>query len=208
LQAVALARSIFERFSFDLIYARPGQTPQAWAGELKCALRQAGEHLSLYQLTIEQNTPFAALHAAGKLVPSDDDKARELYDATQVACASAGLPAYEISNPARPGAECRHNLIYWRAQEYAGIGPGAHGRLEIAAERRATATEKQPRNWLARVEALGHGVVSDEALTREEVADEFLLVGLRLAEGIEAAGYARVAGRRARSRRLTRLHGQ
>jgi oxygen-independent coproporphyrinogen-3 oxidase len=208
LQAVALARSIFERFSFDLIYARPGQTPQAWAGELKCALGQAGEHLSLYQLTIEQNTPFAALHAAGKLVLPDDEKARALYDTTQAACASAGLPAYEISNHARPGAECRHNLIYWRAQEYAGIGPGAHGRLEIAAERRATATEKEPRSWLARVEALGHGVVNDEALTREQVADEFLLMGLRLAEGIDAASYARLAGRPLDARRLTLLQEQ
>jgi putative oxygen-independent coproporphyrinogen III oxidase len=208
LQAVVLARSIFERFSFDLIYARPGQTPQAWAGELKCALGQAGEHLSLYQLTIEQNTPFAALHAAGKLVLPDDEKARALYDTTQAACASAGLPAYEISNHARPGAECRHNLIYWRAQEYAGIGPGAHGRLEIAAERRATATEKEPRSWLARVEALGHGVVNDEALTREQVADEFLLMGLRLAEGIDAASYARLAGRPLDARRLTLLQEQ
>jgi oxygen-independent coproporphyrinogen-3 oxidase len=208
LQAVALARSIFERFSFDLIYARPGQTPQAWAGELKCALRQAGEHLSLYQLTIEQNTPFAALHAAGKLVLPDDEKARALYDTTQAVCASAGLPAYEISNHARPGAECRHNLIYWRAQEYAGIGPGAHGRLEIATERRATATEKQPGSWLARVETLGHGVVSDEALTPEQVADEFLLMGLRLAEGIDAARYARLAGRPLDARRLTLLKEQ
>jgi putative oxygen-independent coproporphyrinogen III oxidase len=195
LRAVALARSIFERYSFDLIYARPGQTPQAWAAELKCALAEAGEHLSLYQLTVEQNTPFAALYAAGKLVLPDDDRARALYDTTQAVCAGAGLPAYEISNHARPGAECRHNLIYWRTQEYAGIGPGAHGRLEIATERRATATEKLPRSWLARVESLGHGVVSDEALTREQVADEFLLMGLRLAEGIDPASYARLAGR-------------
>jgi oxygen-independent coproporphyrinogen-3 oxidase len=208
LQAVALARSIFERFSFDLIYARPGQTAQTWAAELKCALGQAGEHLSLYQLTIEQNTPFATLHAAGKLVLPDDENARALYDTTQTVCASAGLPAYEISNHARPGAECRHNLIYWRAQEYAGIGPGAHGRLEVATERRATATEKQPRSWLARVEARGHGVVSDEALTREQVADEFLLMGLRLAEGIDAASYARLAGRPLDARRLTLLKEQ
>ena len=130
--AVAIARSIFDRYSFDLIYARPGQTPQAWAAELRRAAAEAGEHLSLYQLTIEQDTPFAALHAAGKLVVPDDDTARALYDTTQSVCARAGLPAYEISNHARPGAECRHNLIYWRAHEYAGIGPGAHGRLDIA----------------------------------------------------------------------------
>ena len=206
LRAVALARSIFERYSFDLIYARPDHTPRAWAAELKCALAEAGEHLSLYQLTIEQNTPFAALHAAGKLVVPDDDMGRALYDTTQTVCTSAGLPAYEISNHARPGAECRHNLIYWRAHEYAGIGPGAHGRLEIAAERRATATDKPPRTWLARVESLGHGVVSDEALTREQVADEFLLMGLRLAEGIDPASYARLAGRPLDPRRVALLH--
>ena len=123
--------AIFERYSFDLIYARPGQTPEAWAAELERALAQAGEHLSLYQLTIEQDTAFAVLHAAGKLVVPDEDLGRALYDTTQAVCADAGLPAYEISNHARPGAECRHNLVYWRAHEYAGIGPGAHGRLDI-----------------------------------------------------------------------------
>ena len=122
--------SAFERYSFDLIYARPRQTPAAWAAELKRAIAEAAEHLSLYQLTIEQDTPFAALHAAGKLVIPDDDTARALYDTTQEICAAAGLPAYEISNHARPGAECRHNLVYWRDHEYAGIGPGAHGRLD------------------------------------------------------------------------------
>ncbi len=168
LDAVAIARSTFERYSFDLIYARPRQTPQDWAAELKRALAQAGEHLSLYQLTIEQDTPFFALHAAGKLVTPDDDTARALYDVTQEVCAAAGLPAYEISNHARPGAECRHNLVYWRAHEYAGIGPGAHGRLDIGGERRATATEKRPESWLMRVEASGHGVITDDVLTREE----------------------------------------
>ena len=195
LEAVAIARSTFERYSFDLIYARPAQTPQAWTAELKRAIEEAGEHLSLYQLTIEQETPFAALHAAGKLLIPGDDAARALYDATQDVCTSAGLPAYEISNHARPGGECRHNLVYWRAQEYAGIGPGAHGRLDIAAERRATATEKRPQDWLSRVDSLGHGIVSDEALTQEQIADEFLLMGLRLAEGIDPARYARLAGR-------------
>jgi oxygen-independent coproporphyrinogen-3 oxidase len=208
LEAVAIARSIFERYSFDLIYARPGQTPQAWAAELRRALAEAGEHLSLYQLTIEQDTPFAALHAAGKLVLPDDAISRALYDATQSVCASAGLPAYEISNHARPGAECRHNLIYWRGYEYAGIGPGAHGRLDIAGERHATATEKEPQNWLMRVESFGHGLVSDEALTREQIADEFLLMGLRLAEGIDLARYARLAGRPLDARRLALLREQ
>src|SRR5262249_35303109 len=126
LDAVAVARSIFNRYSFDLIYARPGQTPEIWAAELKRAAVEAGEHLSLYQLTIEQDTPFAALHAAGKLVVPDDDDARALYDTTQAVCASAGLPAYEISNHARPGAECRHNLIYWRAAQQYPRARGAH----------------------------------------------------------------------------------
>jgi oxygen-independent coproporphyrinogen-3 oxidase len=208
LDAVAVARSIFNRYSFDLIYARPGQTPEAWAAELKRAAVEAGEHLSLYQLTIEQDTPFATLHAAGKLVVPDDDTARALYDTTQAVCASAGLPAYEISNHARPGAECRHNLIYWRAHEYAGIGPGAHGRLDIAGVRRATATEKRPESWLMRVESLGHGIVTDEALTREQMADEFLLMGLRLAEGIDSARYTRLAGRPLDPRRVALLHEQ
>src|SRR5437899_2395331 len=208
LRAVALARSIFERYSFDLIYARPDQTPRAWAAELKCAIAEAGEHLSLYQLTIEQNTPFAALHAAGKLVVPDDDMGRALYDTTQTVCTSAGLPGYESCNHARPGAECRHNLIYWRAQEYAGIGPGAHGRLEVAGGRHATATEKRPESWLMRVESLGHGVVSEEALTREQAADEFLLMGLRPAEGIDPARYARLAGRPLDPRRIALLREQ
>jgi putative oxygen-independent coproporphyrinogen III oxidase len=208
LEAVAIARSTFERYSFDLIYARPGQTPPAWAAELKRAIEEAGEHLSLYQLTIEQETPFAALHAAGKLLIPGDDTARTLYDATQDICTSAGLPAYEISNHAWPGGKCRHNLVYWRAQEYAGIGPGAHGRLDIAAERRATATEKRPQDWLSRVESLGHGIVNDEALTQEQIADEFLLMGLRLAEGIDPARYARLAGRPLHPRRVALLREQ
>jgi len=205
LDAVAIARKAFERYSFDLIYARPNQTPQAWASELKRAIAEAAEHLSLYQLTIEQETPFAALHAAGKLVTPDEDVARTLYDATQEVCAAAGLPAYEISNHARPGAECRHNLVYWRGHEYAGIGPGAHGRLDIAGERRATATERRPEAWLMRVEALGHGVVTDETLSHVEIADEFLMMGLRLAEGIDPARYEQLAGRPIDERRIAIL---
>jgi putative oxygen-independent coproporphyrinogen III oxidase len=195
LDAVNVARTVFGRYSFDLIYARPNQEPKAWASELKTALGEAGEHLSLYQLTVEPDTPFAALHAAGKLRLPDDDTARALYDTTQEICAAAGLPAYEISNHARPGGECRHNLVYWRAQEYAGIGPGAHGRLNVDGERHATATEKRPEAWLSLVESQGHGVISDEVLTREERSDEFLLMGLRLAEGIDLAHYAEVSGR-------------
>jgi putative oxygen-independent coproporphyrinogen III oxidase len=195
LDAVALAREAFERYSFDLIYARPGQTPQAWANELKRAIAEAGEHLSLYQLTIEQGTHFHQLFSAGKLLTPDEDTARTLYDVTQSICADAGLPAYEVSNHARPGGECRHNLIYWRGHEYAGVGPGAHGRLEIEGARHAIATEKAPEAWLAKVETRGHGIVTDEVLSSEEVADELLLMGLRLAEGVDPARYARLAGR-------------
>ncbi len=168
LEAVAVARAVFERYSFDLIYARPGQTPKEWAGELTRALEHAGEHLSLYQLTIEPDTPYFALHEAGKLKTPNEDIGRALYDTTQEVCAAHGLPAYEISNHARPGGECRHNLVYWRGHEYAGIGPGAHGRLDIEESRHATATEKRPEAWLTRVETEGHGVVTDDVLTREE----------------------------------------
>jgi putative oxygen-independent coproporphyrinogen III oxidase len=206
LDAVGVARSIFDRYSFDLIYARPRQEPKAWADELTRALAEAGDHLSLYQLTIEQDTPFAALHAAGKLVIPDDDLGRTLYDITQEVCAAHGLPAYEISNHARPGGECRHNLVYWRGHEYAGIGPGAHGRLDIDGGRHATATEKRPEAWLMRVEGNGHGLITDDALTREEMADEFLLMGLRLAEGIDIARYTALAGRPLDPARIATLH--
>lgn len=195
LDAVAVARAVFERYSFDLIYARPRQTPQAWAEELARATAEAAEHLSLYQLTIEADTPFATLYAAGKLAMPDDDTARALYEVTQEICARAGLPAYEVSNHARPGAECRHNLVYWRGHEYAGIGPGAHGRLDIDGRRHATMAEKRPELWLTQVESVGHGLVIDDVLTAEERADEFLLMGLRLAEGIDPARYAALAGR-------------
>jgi oxygen-independent coproporphyrinogen-3 oxidase len=210
IEAVHIARTVFEHYSFDLIYARPQQTPREWGNELKQALREAGEHLSLYQLTIEAETPFAALHAAGKLSVPDDDTARALYDTTQDICAAHGLPAYEISNHARPGAECRHNLVYWRMHEYAGIGPGAHGRLNIGrldidGDRHATATEKRPESWLTRVEQEGHGLVTDEVLTREEMADEFLLMGLRLAEGVDPQRYAALAGRSLDTSRIAAL---
>jgi oxygen-independent coproporphyrinogen-3 oxidase len=209
LDAVAVARTVFDRYSFDLIYARPGQQPEEWAKELKTALAEAGEHLSLYQLTIEEDTPYAALHKAGKLLTPGDDLSRALYDTTQDICAAYGMPAYEISNHARPGAECRHNLVYWRGHEYAGIGPGAHGRLDIGEDRHAIATEKHPEVWLQRVESQGHGVVSDDVLLREERADEFLLMGLRLAEGIEIGRYEMVAGRELDPSRIAMLcsHG-
>jgi putative oxygen-independent coproporphyrinogen III oxidase len=195
LAAVAIARSVFSRVSFDLIYARPGQTPEQWREELSRALAEEIEHHSLYQLTIEEGTPFAALHRVGKLKTPDDDMARALWDVTQETCETAGFPAYEISNHARRGAESRHNLVYWRSGEYAGVGPGAHGRIHAAEGRTATATERHPERWLALVESQGHGLVVDEPLGAIERADEFLLMGLRLREGIERAQFRRLAGR-------------
>jgi putative oxygen-independent coproporphyrinogen III oxidase len=205
LDAVAIARAAFDRYSFDLIYARPDQTPAMWADELKLAISEAAEHLSLYQLTIEEGTPFFGLHQAGKLKTPDEAVARALYDVTQEVCAEQGLPSYEISNHARPGAECRHNLIYWRGEEYAGIGPGAHGRLDIDGARHAIATERRPEAWLMRVEASGHGVVTDDLLNSEERADEFLLMGLRLSEGIDPKRYTALSGRTLDPRRIALL---
>ncbi|MFG1393429.1 radical SAM family heme chaperone HemW [Xanthobacter agilis] len=195
LAAVAIARSAFERVSFDLIYARPRQTPEAWARELRRALEEGCEHLSLYQLTIEPGTPFERLYGAGRLILPDDDLSRALWDVTQEVTTAAGLPAYEISNHARPGAEARHNLVYWRYGTYAGIGPGAHGRIEVQGERRATYVERLPDAWLEAVERQGHGIVTDEPLSRPEQADEMLLMGLRLKEGVDLERYARRAGR-------------
>ena len=195
LKAIEMARATFPRLSFDLIYARPGQTPAQWAAELNRALRLAADHLSLYQLTIEPGTRFFALHEAGKLVVPDEDAAADLYGVTQEVCDAAGLPAYEISNHAVPGAECRHNLVYWRYGEYAGVGPGAHGRLRQADGRHALAAERVPEAWLEKVEAWGDGFTVDDLLTAEEEGDEMLLMGLRLAEGIDLDRYCRLAGR-------------
>ena len=208
LDAVAVARANFERYSFDLIYARPRQTTAAWGAELKRAITEAAEHLSLYQLTIEADTPFFGLQKAGKLVIPDDDTARDLYDLTQATCADAGLPAYEVSNHARPGAECRHNLVYWRGHEYAGVGPGAHGRLNIDGRRYATETEKRPESWLLRVEAAGNGLIVDDKLTSTETADEFLLMGLRLAEGIDPERFTALAGRTLDPKRISILRDE
>lgn len=194
LRAVDIARRHFQRTSFDLIYARPGQTPEGWEAELRRAIAEAAEHLSLYQLTIEPGTPFEALHRAGKLAMPDAETGRLLYDLTQEVCAGAGLPAYEISNHARPGAECRHNLIYWRSGDFVGAGPGAHGRLTLGNGRVATSTERHPETWLALVEQQGSGIVAEEHLVQRENADEFLVMGLRLAEGIDLSRYEALAG--------------
>jgi putative oxygen-independent coproporphyrinogen III oxidase len=182
--AIKIAHANFDRVSFDLIYARPRQTVAQWTSELSEALALAQGHLSLYQLTIEPETPFAALHAKGKLVVPDADAAHALYDVTQALTAAAGLPAYEISNHATPGEESRHNLLYWRYGEYVGLGPGAHGRPIFDGARHATSTERIPERWMERVERDGHGRVEAVPLTSAEEADERLLMGLRLTEGV------------------------
>ena len=194
LAAVEVARENFPRISFDLIYARPDQSPQMWREELTKELTFAPEHLSLYQLTIEPGTAFEMLHRAGKLVTPDADTSRALWDVTQELCAARGMPAYEISNHAKAGAESRHNLVYWRYQEYAGVGPGAHGRSGADGARIATSTEKNPERWLAQVEDKGHGLVEEEKLSQLEQADEMLVMGLRLAEGIDVARFERLTG--------------
>ena len=195
LSAIKVAATTFERFSFDLIYARPGQSPEAWQRELETALAYAPHHLSLYQLTIEPDTAFDALATAGKLVIPDSDAARTLYDVTQQVTVRAGLPAYEISNHARIGEECRHNLLYWRYGEYVGVGPGAHGRAVTGNGRVAIANEKVPETWLDMVEAQGHSAVAHENLSPENEGDEFLLMGLRLREGIDPARFQMLRGR-------------
>ena len=192
--ALELARRIFPRLSFDLIYARPAQTEAAWRAELRAALALAADHLSLYQLTIEPGTRFATLAARGEIVLPDGDMAAALYEATAEEAARHGLAAYEISNYARPGAESRHNLTYWRYQDYAGIGPGAHGRIGLEGRLLATRRHRAPEEWAARVERAGHGSVEEIPVAPAEQAREALLMGLRLTEGIDAAAFAARTG--------------
>lgn len=193
--AVSTAAAIFDRFSFDLIYARQGSSVESWREELIEALAHAPTHLSLYQLTIEHGTAFQALYDAGKISIPGHDEARALFDVTQDICEKHGMPAYEVSNHARPGHECRHNMLYWRYGEYAGIGPGAHGRLYTPRGRRALATERSPESWLDYTERDGHGIITDEALGSEAEGDEFLLMGLRLREGIDPKRFRLLRGR-------------
>lgn len=195
-RAIEIARSTFDRFSFDLIYARPRQQPEQWRDELREALAIAGGHLSLYQLTIEPDTAFAKLHAAGKLVVPDGDASAVLYAITQELTTAAGLPTYEISNHAAPGEESRHNLLYWRYGEYAGIGPGAHGRLHLSNGAIGTSTERMPETWASLVEEHGHGIIDETPLARSEQADEMLMMGLRLVEGIDLDSLWRRTGMR------------
>lgn len=186
LRALATAQAHFGRVSFDLIYALPGHTPALWETRLRQALGFGSAHLSLYQLTIEPGTRFAAEVRRGRLKPLDDDVAAELFGITQELCAAAGLPAYEISNHARAGQESRHNLSYWRYQDHVGIGPGAHGRRGGL----ATVRHKKPESFLKAIAAQGHGIAEARALGAEEQAAEALLMGLRLAEGVDLAALA------------------
>jgi putative oxygen-independent coproporphyrinogen III oxidase len=187
--AIALAQKTFARVSLDLIYARPGQSLAAWERELGQALAFGSEHLSLYQLTIEPQTPFAVQEQKGTLVIPDEDHAAVLFDLTQAITSAAGLPAYEVSNHARRGAEARHNLIYWRYGSYAGVGPGAHGRLNLDGRIIATVTEKLPERWRRKVEADGHGFTDWSVVNPSDAAREHLLMNLRLAEGLDLAAY-------------------
>jgi putative oxygen-independent coproporphyrinogen III oxidase len=194
LAAIDTARRHFARFSFDLIYARPDQSVAAWMDELDRAIALAGDHLSLYQLTVEPGTAFATAAARGEWQIPDDELAGALYEATAERLARAGFAAYEISNYARPGGECRHNLTYWRYGDYIGIGPGAHGRLTRAGAKHATRRWRLPERWLESVEREGHGLEESQSLTAAEQAREALMMGLRLAEGIDGAGFRAATG--------------
>lgn len=192
--ALELARGLFPRLSFDLIYARPGQTLSAWRAELDRALDLAADHLSLYQLTIEPGTRFEALHRQGAIVLPDPDDAAALYVETATTAARHGLLGYEVSNYARPGSESRHNLAYWRYGDYAGIGPGAHGRLSLDGALLATRRHRAPELWAERVERRGHGSTAETPIAPAERAREMLLMGLRLGEGIAATAFERRTG--------------
>ncbi len=182
--AVALAADHFPRYSFDLIYARPDQTVAAWQSELREALAMAGDHLSVYQLTIEPGTAFAPAHARGDFILPDDDVQGALYETTQDMLAAAGMPAYEISNHAKPDGESRHNLVYWRYGDYLGIGPGAHGRVTLEGQKRAYKNLRAPETWMKAVQQRGDGLDEIVDLSAEERQVEALMMGLRLAEGV------------------------
>lgn len=204
-KAIRLAQKTFERMSFDLIYARPHQTRHAWTKELTEAIDLAADHLSLYQLTIEQDTPFFKLYRNGKFDLPDEEESVALYETTHEVCEARGLPAYEISNHARPGDESRHNLTYWRYGDYVGVGAGAHGRLTLSNGRIATANERHPESWLERVERDGAGALDEEILSLEAQGDEMLIMGLRVREGIDLARYAALSGREIDQNRIRQL---
>ena len=194
LAALALARERFPRVSCDLIYARPGQERRAWREELDQILARDPEHLSVYQLTIEAGTAFHAAARRGELVVPDAARAAELFEATQESLTAAGRQAYEISNHARPGAECRHNLTYWTYGDYVGIGPGAHGRLRIGGQKVATRQHRAPEAWLALVAEQGHGTRARQAVGPEDRLAELTMMGLRLTQGIARAAFERELG--------------
>ena len=206
--ALKLAMANFSRVSLDLIYARPNQTDAAWREELNQALSFGTDHLSLYQLTIEPETPYALLHRNGQLQIPDEDIAAGLYETTQELTQAAGLPAYEISNHARPGQESRHNLIYWRYGDYAGVGPGAHGRVNLGGNRTATAAIKLPERWRDTVTKYGQGFAEQVAISNEEAAREHLLMNLRLAEGLDLAAYEQRWGTRPDAAKIAALQSQ
>jgi oxygen-independent coproporphyrinogen-3 oxidase len=185
--AIALARDTFPRYSFDLIYARPGQSVAAWDKELGEALTLAGSHLSLYQLTIEPGTAFGNRAERGEILAADEDTAVALFELTQQRLLAAGMPAYEISNHARPGAECRHNVAYWRYEDYLGIGPGAHGRVTCNGGKLATQQRRSPEAWLAAIEETGSAFDEMTPIARDASVEEMLMMGLRLAEGVSRA---------------------
>lgn len=195
LEAVDHAGRLFSRFSFDLIYARPGQTLDAWSDELFRALNYSSNHLSVYQLTIEPGTRFFSLHQRGQLVLPEDDLQADLFELTRETLAAAGLPPYEVSNHAAKGEACKHNLVYWRSGDYAGIGPGAHGRLTIAGERFATNTVRMPRAWLDQVEAKGHGELPRESISIDDQIIEMVLMGMRLDDGVDLVRLKHLSGR-------------
>lgn len=194
-QALETARTLFPRLSFDLIYARPGQSLGAWEAELREALALASDHLSLYQLTIEQGTKFEALYRQGRFTLPEGDEAARLYEKTAEIAGLFGMRDYEISNYARPGAESRHNLTYWRYQDYIGIGPGAHGRLTLDDTLLATRRHRAPEIWADRVEQRGSGSTEETPMSSEERGREALLMGLRLREGIDLDWFAKRTGR-------------
>jgi putative oxygen-independent coproporphyrinogen III oxidase len=194
IEAIEAAATHFERYSFDLIYARPEQTLADWRRELDKALTLAGSHLSLYQLTIERGTPFHGLWHQGRLTPLNEDRAAEMFTETRAWLADAGLPAYETSNHGAPGSECRHNLLYWRYQDYVGIGPGAHGRVTVDGEKFAVERRKLPERWLEAVERDGHGTRNQVALTTKDRLVEMVIMGLRTAEGILDTRFQETAG--------------
>ena len=189
LRAVELARRHVGNLSLDLIYARPGQTAASWRAEMASALAEAPDHISLYQLTIEEGTRFHAARRRGELLELPEEEAAELFDMTREVLAEAGLPAYEVSNHARANAACRHNLTYWRYQDYLGIGPGAHGRITLDGSKVATRQHRAPEAWLAAVEKRGHATRQEDALDQKARLSEMVMMGLRLSNGIQRSRF-------------------